>query len=228
MQNEENKVLGLPDVGAGMEGAPAEGLPTEGMPTEQGVEAPEDEKVSEEEKNEALKKMMYSPSSGDADPTLEIDKSSEVKEEKKKKSAKELLKMLEKDGKESDKYRKELMKKALKDPESVQVETPNGWMSVRQAITAGFNFGTGKFDKEPIPMPDFESKLAKLSPREQETIRRLTKKGTGQATHRPTDPQAMMPQGEEQANPMLPQDQPIPETQVPGAEQGSPLQLGAL
>lgn len=213
MQNEENKVLGLPDIG-------------EAMPEEQGVEAPEDEKVSEEEKNEALKQMMYSPSASDADPTLEIDKSSEVKEEKK--TGKDLLKMLEKNGKESDKYRKELMEKALKDPDSVQVETPNGWMSVRQAITAGFNFGSGQFDREPIPVPDLESKLAQLSPREQETIRRLTKKGTGQATHRPTDPMAMMPQGEEQPNPMLPQDQPIPETQVPGAEQGSPLQLGAM
>jgi hypothetical protein len=216
MQNEENKVLGMPDVGA--------------MPTEQGasVEPPKDEKVSEEEKEEALRQMMYSPSASDADPTLEIDKSSEVKEEKKKKTGQELLKMLEKNGKESDKYRKELMEKALKDPDSVQVETPNGWMSVRQAITAGFNFGSGKFDREPIPMPNLEEKLAKLSPREQETIRRLTKKGTGQATHRPTDPMAMMPQGEEQANPMLPQDQPIPETQVPGAEQASPLQLGTL
>lgn len=213
MQNEENKVLGMPDVG-------------EAMPAEQA--APEDEKVSEEEKNEALKKMMYSPSASDADPTLEIDKSSEVKEEKKKKTGQELLKMLEKNGKESDKYRKELMEKALKDPDSVQVETPNGWMSVRQAITAGFNFGSGQFDREPIPVPDLESKLAQLSPREQETIRRLTKKGTGQATHRPTDPMAMMPQGEEQPNPMLPQDQPIPETQIPGAEQGSPLQLGAM
>ena len=212
MQNEENKVLGLPDVGE--------------LSTEQGapVEPPKDEKVSEEEKEEALRQMMYSPSASDADPTLEINKSSEVKEEKK--TGKDLLKMLEKNGKESDKYRKELMEKALKDPDSVQVETPNGWMSVRQAITAGFNFGSGKFDREPIPVPDLESKLAGLSPREQETIRRLTKKGTGQATHRPTDPMTMMPQ--EQANPMLPQDQPIPETQVPGAEQGSPLQLGTL
>lgn len=215
MQNEESKVLGMPDVG-------------EAMPAEQEITAPEDEKVSEEEKDEALKQMMYSPSASDADPTLEIDKSSEVKEEKKKKTGQELLKMLEKNGKESDKYRKELMEKALKDPDSVQVETPNGWMSVRQAITAGFNFGSGQFDREPIPVPDFESKLAGLSPREQETIRRLTKRGTGQATHRPTDPMAMMPQDEEQPNPMLPQDQPIPETQVPGAEQGSPLQLGAM
>jgi hypothetical protein len=221
MQNEENKVLGLPDVGA-------EGAPTEGLPTEQGapVEPPKDEPKDKEAEEEALRKMMYSPSASDADPTLEINKSSEVKEEKK--TGKDLLKMLEKNGKESDKYRKELMEKALKDPDSVQVETPNGWMSVRQAITAGFNFGSGQFDREPIPVPDLESKLAQLSPREQETIRRLTKKGTGQATHRPTDPMAMMPQGGEQPNPMLPQDQPIPETQVPGAEQGSPLQLGAM
>lgn len=219
MQNEENKVLGLPDVGA-------EGAPVEGMPTEEGVEAPKDEKVSNKEKEEALKRMMYSPSASDADPTLEIEKSSEVKDDKKK-SGKELLKMLEKNGKESQKYRRELMEKALKDPDSVQVETPNGWMSVRQAIGAGFDFGTGQFDREPIPMPSLDDKLADLDPRERETIKRLTRQGTSQATHRPTDPMAMMPQGE-QPNPMLPQDQPIPETQVPGAEQGSPLQLGTL
>jgi len=225
MQNEENKVLGLPDVGASMEGVPAEGA----MPTEQGapVEPPKDEPKDKEAEEEALRKMMYSPSASDADPTLEIEKSSEVKNEKKK-SGKDLLKMLEKNGKQSDKYRRQLMEKALKDPESVQIQTPNGWMSVRQAITAGFNLGTGKFDREPIPQPDLESKLAELDPREQETIRRLTQKGTGQAGRRPLNPQDMMPHGGEQANSMLPQDQPIPETQVPGAEQGTPLQLGAM
>ena len=47
MQNEENKVLGLPDVGA--EGAPAEGLPTEqGAPVEPPKDEPKDKEAEEE------------------------------------------------------------------------------------------------------------------------------------------------------------------------------------
>lgn len=223
MQNEENKVLGLPDVGAGMEGAPAEGLPTEGLPTEEGspIEPPKDKPKDKEAENEALRKMMFSPSASDADPTLEL------KEDKKKEDvkARELLKMLEKNPKKSEKYRKELLDKALKDPRSVQIETSQGWMSIAEAIDLGFNFKTGKFDKEALKRPDWDKAISELSPREQENIRRLTKPGTGQARPRPL---GGAPMEGEQPNPMLPQDQPIPETQIPGAEQGSPLQLGAM
>ena len=216
MQNEENKVLGLPDVGAEMEGAPAEGLPMqEGSP----IEPPKDKPKDTEAENEALKKMMFSPSASDADPTLEL------KEDKKKEDvkARELLKMLERNPKKSEKYRKELMDRALKDPRSVQIETSQGWMSVAEAIDLGFNFKTGKFDQEALKRPDWDKAISALSPREQENIRRLTKPGTGQARPRPLEGAAM-----EQPNPMLPQDEPVPETQVPGAEQGSPLQLGAM
>lgn len=128
--------------------------------------------------------MMFSPSSGGADSTLEITSTTDEEDFKPNKpTSKELLKILEKDGdnKLSEKYKKELLDKALKDPSSVEVNTPQGWMSVRDAIDAGFNLATGEFDQEPIPVPDLESKLATLDPREAATIRRLTQRGTPQA-----------------------------------------------
>lgn len=204
MQNEENQVLGMPDV----------------TPD---IKAPKDERVDKGEEEDLMKRMMYSPSASDADPTLEIKKSSEVEE---KEEAKDLLKMLEKNPKKSEKYQKELLDKALKDPNSVQVQTPNGWMTVRSAIDQGFNMVTGQFDKEPIPEVDWDGEIAKLDPREQETIRRLMKRETGQANRRPLPgSEAAM---QEQANPVLPQDQPLPETTVPGAEEGTPLALGGM
>ena len=203
MQNEENQVLGMPDV-------------TGETPD---IKAPEDKKVDKGEEQDLLKRMMYSPSSGDA---LEIKKSTEV--DKEKEEAKDLLKMLEKNPKQSKKYQKELLDKALKDPNSVQVQTPNGWMTVRSAIDQGFNMVTGQFDKEPIPEVDWDGEISKLDPREQETIRRLMKRETGQANRRPL-PGSEAP---EQPNPMLPQDQPLPETTVPGAEEGTPLALGGM
>jgi hypothetical protein len=205
MQNEASEVLGMED------------LNEQKLP-----EVPKDKPKNPEAEKELLKKMMYSPSTGDADPTITIDSTTDVPEDKTEKG-KELLKMLEKGGKKSEKYQKQLLDKALKDPSSVEVETPQGWMTVRDAIEAGFNMETGQFDRPVIAKPNWEDEISKLDPREQETIRRLTQPGTRQAG--PADSAVV---GEEQGNPVLPEDQPLPETVVPGAEQGTPLALGGM
>lgn len=145
---------------------------------------PKDEPKDEDRANELLNDMLYSPSAGDADATLSIDKTSDndIRDIKEKPEAEELLKILEKgEGEISEKYKRELLNKALKDPTSIQVETPRGWMSVKDAIGEGFDLTTGDFTNEAIPKVDWEGEISKLDPREQQAIRNLTRPGTRQA-----------------------------------------------
>lgn len=192
MQNAEEQILGMPDVPV-TGGQPGENS-TE-SPAMNGPEKPKDKPKNKEDEKELLERMMFSPSSTGADSTLEITSTTDEEDFKPNKpTSKELLKMLEKDdnNKISEKYKKELLNKALKDPSSIEVNTPNGWMTVRDAIDAGYNLATGEFDQEPIPKPDLESKLATLDPREADTIRRLTQRGTPQAGLAPMGPSGEM------------------------------------
>lgn len=159
---------------------PKSGLPAENAGKE--IKKPKDEAKDEEKANKVLEEMMYSPSSSEADPTLEISNTSDEEKEKLKPDAEELLNILEKgEGAISEKYKKELLEKAMKDPTSIEVETPRGWMTVKEAIGEGFDLTTGDFTNEPIPKVDWQGEISKLDPREQETIRKLTQPGTRQA-----------------------------------------------
>ena len=181
MPNEENQVLGMPDV------------------PQQKVEKPKDKPKDKKAEADVFEQMMFSPSSTSADSTITLDKTSDEseaeareREEFKNKKSQDILKILEEksDSKLSEKYKKELLDKALKDPSSVEVNTPKGWMTVRDAIDQGFSLASGQFDQEPIEKPDWEGEISKLDPREQETIRRLAQRNTPQAGPRP------MPSGE--------------------------------
>lgn len=190
---------------------------------------PEDKPKDNEAANRLLEQMMYSPTSGDADPMIEIDKTTDddIRDTKVKPEAEELLKILEKgEGEISDKYRKELLDKALKDPTSVEVETPRGWMTVKDAIGEGFDLTTGDFTNEAIPKVDWEGEISKLDPREQETIRKLTKPGTRQAG--PSKPAEaggdVIPGATGEPIPPQAQGAPIPE----GAMGGTDLALGGV
>lgn len=200
-----------------------------GAPSEE-PKKPKKEGKNKEEADRLLEQMMYSPTSSDADTMIEIDKTTDddIRDTKVKPEAKELLEILEKgEGAISEKYKKELLNKALKDPTSIEVETPRGWMTVKDAIGDGFNLTTGEFDREPIPKPDWDGEISKLDPREQETIRRLTKPGTRQAG--PSSAQQDM------GGDVIPgaTGEPIPEqaTGVPnaaGAMGGTDLALGGV
>ena len=221
MQNEENQVLGMPDVEV--------------------PKKPKDKPKDKEAEKDLFEQMMFSPSATDADSTLTLDKTTdeseaeaEEREEFKNKKSGDILKILEKgdDSKLSEKYQKELLDKALKDPTSVEVETPQGWMSVRDAIDKGFNLVTGEFDREPIEVPDWDAEISKLDPREQETIRRLTQRNTPQAGPRPEGVSELQPQSGEASleeggiNPRP--DLAAPEAPVSeaGMETGTALPLG--
>ena len=173
MPNEENKTM-MP--------------PAQGEPLTPGGEAtptkPKDRPKDEEAANKLLESMMYSPTASDADPMINIDKTTDddIRDTKEKPEAEELLKLLEKgEGEISEKYKKELLDKALKDPTSIEVKTPRGWMTVKDAIGDGFDLTTGDFTNEAIPKVDWEGEISKLDPREQESIRKLTRPGTRQA-----------------------------------------------
>lgn len=203
-------------------------MPNEKELMTQAPAKPEDKPKDNEAANKLLEQMMYSPTSGDADPMIEIDKTTDddIRDTKIKPEAEELLKILEKgEGEISDKYRKELLDKALKDPTSVEVETPKGWMTVKDAIGEGFDLTTGDFTNEAIPKVDWKGELAKLDPREQETIRKLTKPGTRQAG--PSKPEAggdVIPGATGEPLPEQAQGAPIPE----GAMGGTDLALGGV
>lgn len=203
-------------------------MPNEEELMTQAPAKPEDKPKDNEAANRLLEQMMYSPTSGDADPMIEIDKTTDddIRDTKVKPEAKELLKILEKgEGEISDKYRKELLDKALKDPTSVEVETPRGWMTVKDAIGEGFDLTTGDFTNEAIPKVDWEGEISKLDPREQETIRKLTKPGTRQAG--PSKPEAggdVIPGATGEPIPPQAQGAPIPK----GAMGGTDLALGGV
>lgn len=203
-------------------------MPNEEELMTQAPAKPEDKPKDNEAANRLLEQMMYSPTSGDADPMIEIDKTTDddIRDTKVKPEAEELLKILEKgEGEISDKYRKELLDKALKDPTSVEVETPRGWMTVKDAIGEGFDLTTGDFTNEAIPKVDWEGEISKLDPREQETIRKLTKPGTRQAG--PSKPEVggdVIPGATGEPIPPQAQGAPIPE----GAMGGTDLALGGV
>jgi hypothetical protein len=156
--------------------------PTLDDTVEEEIKKPKKEKKDEKEAEKVLEEMMYAPTSSDADPTLEISNTTDEEKETLKPEASELLEILEKgEGALSEKYQKALLDKALKDPTSIEVETPRGWMTVKDAIGEGFDLTTGDFTNEPIPKVDWQGELSKLDPREQETIRKLTTPGTRQA-----------------------------------------------
>ena len=204
-------------------------MPNEEELKTQAPTKPEDKPKDNEAANRLLEQMMYSPTSGDADPMIEIDKTTDddIRDTKVKPEAEELLKILEKgEGEISDKYRKELLDKALKDPTSVEVETPRGWMTVKDAIGEGFDLTTGDFTNKAIPKVDWEGEISKLDPREQETIRKLTKPGTRQAG--PSKPAEaggdVIPGATGEPIPPQAQGAPIPE----GAMGGTDLALGGV
>jgi hypothetical protein len=218
MPNEEELMNGAP-------AAPQSPLTPGGEDT---PKKPASEPKDTEEANRLLEQMMYSPTASDADPMIEIDKTTDndIRDVKEKPEAKELLELLEKgEGEISEKYRKELLDKALKDPTSVEVETPRGWMTVKDAIGEGFDLTTGDFTNQAIPKVDWEGEIAKLDPREQETIRKLTQPGTRQAG--PSKPEAggdVIPGAT--GEPIPPQAQGMPNSE--GAMGETELPLGGV
>lgn len=194
---------------------------------------PKDEKRDEEAAQDLLNDMMYAPGAGDADATLSIDKTSDndIRDIKEKPEAEELLEILEKgEGKIAEKYKRELLNLALKDPTAVEVNTPKGWMTVKDAIGDGFDLTTGEFSNEPIPKVDWEGEISKLDPREQQAIRNLTKPGTRQAGPSVPEGGDVIPGETGEPIPPTAQGQPVNNVGAmgPAEMEGTELPLGGV
>lgn len=101
----------------------------------------------EEKENNLLEEQVKSPVANSEDGTL--NKKKEIGEET---DPQVIVELLNKEVREafSPKYQEELNRMAKEDPTSVMVETPEGWMTLAEALKEGFNPETGEFDGETV------------------------------------------------------------------------------
>ena len=79
----------------------------------------------------------------------------------------------------SDTYKKSLAEKAAKNPNAVEVETPEGWMTVKEAIEKGYNPKTGEFDQEKRPPLNMDKYFQHRNKEDRDKIKRkVNPKGT--------------------------------------------------
>lgn len=148
-----------------------------------------------------------------------------------------IIELLNKDAKDSfsPKYQEELANLAKQDPTSVMIETPEGWMTVAEAMKKGFNPESGAFDGETI-----EQKIDKiiaekgLDPKEAARIKQMVLQKEAEEEEIPMgkeeEQDEELPEGEapvEGAMPegMLPQEGAAPEGGAPAID---PAMLAAL
>lgn len=132
------------------------------------------EETIEEEKNrphdqddEAIKAMIMSPGSSTELNTNFEDEDEDADREP-------ALMELKSEGAEfSEKYKKTLVKKAQENPKSVLIDTPEGKMTIEEALERGYNPETGQFDGEELHKPRPEEYFGDLSPEELAQMERM-------------------------------------------------------
>lgn len=70
-----------------------------------------------------------------------------------------------------DKYKQKLAKQAAKNPNSVKVKTPEGWMTVKEAIEAGFDPKTGEFTGDIPEKPSIDKYFPNKSKRKKDRMK---------------------------------------------------------
>lgn len=197
------------------------------------------ENILDEEKYNSLEeKQTFSPLGDTEEGNIEMSEEDREKEIGDAGTVEEIIELLNKDVKEtfSSKYQDELKAMALKDPTSVKVETPEGWMTIAEATKKGFNPESGQFDGEGVEARiDRIIKEQGLSPEEGARIKAMLMQQEAKKEEEPEG--AEIPMGED-GNPIPPEGAPVPEGAVPegavpeGAapegEQIDPAMLAAL
>lgn len=145
-------------------------------------------------KNEdALNDILTSPESAKSGPSAEIELDKDEKEAQEKLTREDILSLVFNNQTKADKYKKDLLDKASKQPKSVQVKTPAGWLSVDEAAKMGFDPKTGDFTKEQKGQKrDLPPQVANLTPEQQAELEAMMSQG-GNMHGAP--PPGMMPQG---------------------------------
>ena len=123
-----------------------------------------------ENKEDLLKTQIMSPIANEGDGNVTKEEIGDQED------AQVIVEMLNKEVREafSPKYQEELNKMAEEDPTSVMIETPEGWMTIAEAIKKGYNPDSGEFDQETVEeMVDRIIKEQGLGPEEAERVRAL-------------------------------------------------------
>jgi hypothetical protein len=151
------------------------------------------ENILKEENTDIVEKQIMSPigdtEEGNVSPVKEIGEEEDVET---------IIELLNKDAKDSfsPKYQEELANMAKEDPTSVMIETPEGWMTIAEAMKKGFNPESGQFDGESIEQRiDRIIKEQGLDADEGARIKQmvLRQEQTGEA---PVLPEGELPEGE--------------------------------
>lgn len=183
-----------------------------------------EEKILDQEETDIVEKQIMSPISDTEDGNLEIvDK--ELGEEE---DVDVIIELLNKDVKDSfsPKYQEELANMAKEDPTSVMIETPEGWMTIAEAMKGGFNPESGEFDGETL-----EERIDKiiaeegLDPDEAARIKQMILQQEGGEAPMEEEMPEGLPMGEEEMMPegMLPPEEEVPEEGMPMEEEGMPM-----
>ena len=72
----------------------------------------------------------------------------------------------------SKKYKSHLIEQALKDPASVEIKTPEGWMTMKEAREKGFDAKTGEFKGVAKKPPQLEDYFKNKTPEQLENMKR--------------------------------------------------------
>ena len=146
-------------------------------------------------KDEVFEDILTSPDSADSAPMMEMELEDGEKDAQEELTKSDILSMVFNNEKKSTKYKKDLIEKASKEPKSVQVETPAGWMTVDQAAKMGFNPETGEFEEGYglEGAPKHADEMANLSPEQQAELERMMQQGGNMHQGAPPGMEGMMP-----------------------------------
>jgi len=180
-----------------------------------------EEKILDQEETDIVEKQIMSPVSDTEEGNLDIvDK--ELGEEE---DVDVIIELLNKDVKDSfsPKYQEELANMAKEDPTSVMIETPEGWMTIAEAMKEGFNPETGQFDGETL-----EERIDKiiaeegLDPDEAARIKQMVLQQEGGSEEEMPE-EGMIPEGEMPEEVPIGEEGMVPEGEVPMEEKGMPM-----
>ncbi len=113
--------------------------------------------MEKETKEQLIKEMMMGPSSNSTDNPTFILNEKDKKEEHE--DVDPIFDGKIKNEKISEKYKVEILKEAEKNPNKVKIDTPDGRMSIKEAIEKGYDPKTGKFIRKQLERPSFDKKF---------------------------------------------------------------------
>ena len=113
--------------------------------------------MKERTKEQAFQEMMMSPGSARNDNPTFLLKDKDKKDQPDKDEP--IFNGNIKNEKIADKYKVEILKEAEKNPNGVMIDTPDGRMSIKQAIEKGYDPKSGKFTRKKLERPSLDKHM---------------------------------------------------------------------